>query len=360
MNKTVGIIVGVALLIGGGFVLVGDQNQQQNSDNVAGLAVVTSFYPLQFALERIVGDLGQVTNIGAGRDPHDFRPSTQDVLKLKQADVVVLQGADFEPWGNDLKASLDGDRVPVIVATADIELHEGGHNHGEDEHSEDEHADEHHDEESEHAHEEESHDEHEDEEYEEYHIEATHAELHEDEHEEEHDHGAYDPHTWVDPVLMSEMVEHVAAEIARLDPANAETYLNNAAALQVELEALDIQYKNRLASCALGEVITSHDAFGYLGDRYGFKIHSIAGLSTQDTPSATTLAELRAEAAEGIGAILLEENSITAYGETLARETSLQTLSINPISYVIPAGADYFSLMQDNLDAFAVALNCNE
>ena len=360
MNKTVGIIVGVALLIGVGFVLVSGQNQEQNSSNEAGLAVTTSFYPLQFALERIVGDLGEVTNIGAGRDPHDFRPSTQDMLKLKQADVVVLQGANFEPWGNDVQSSLVADGVPVIIATTDIELHEGGHDHGEDEHNEDEHADEHHDEESEHAHEQESHDEHEDEQHEEDYNEAIHAEVHEDVHEEEHDHGAYDPHTWVDPVLFSEMVKYLAAEIALLDPNNAQTYLNNAAALQVELEALDTQYENRLANCALDEVITSHDAFGYLGDRYGFKIHSIAGLSTQDTPSATTLAELRAEAAEGIGAILLEENSITAYGETLSRETGLQTLSINPISYIIPTGADYFSLMQDNLGTFAVALNCNE
>ena len=73
----------------------------------------------------------------------------------------------------------------------------------------------------------------------------------------------------------------------------------------------------------------------------------------------STLAALREEAAEGIGAILLEESSITAYGETLARETGLQTLSLNPISYVIPDGEDYLTLMQKNLDAFAFALKCD-
>jgi ABC-type Zn uptake system ZnuABC Zn-binding protein ZnuA len=74
----------------------------------------------------------------------------------------------------------------------------------------------------------------------------------------------------------------------------------------------------------------------------------------------TTLAELRAEAAEGIGAILLEENSITAYGETLARETGLQTLSLNPIAHIIPANETYLTLMRKNLDSFATALVCNE
>jgi len=341
MKQTVGIIVGASLLIGGGFLLASSQNQ--DSDRDAGLAVATSFYPLQFAMERIVGDLGVVTNIGAGRDPHDFRPSTQDMVQLKQADVVVLQGAEFEPWGDDVQASLQADNVLVIIATDDIDLHEGGHDHEAEVYMEDEHADEMHGDSSEHSHEEEDHDEHEDE-----------------HHEEDHDHGAYDPHTWLDPLLMSEMVAHLAEKISLLDPANADTYMNNAAALQAELTSLHTQYENRLANCALDEVITSHEAFGYLGDRYDFKVHAIAGLSTQDTPSATTLADLRTEAAQGIGAILLEENSITAYGETLARETGLQTLGINPISYVIPDGADYFSLMEDNLRTFAVALQCNE
>lgn len=357
MNRAVGIIVGVVVLIGGGFLLANGQHQEQNSSIEGGVQVATSFYPLQFALERIVGDMGEVTNIGAGRDPHDFRPSTQDIVALKQADVVVLQGADFEPWGDDVQAGLETDGVPVIIATNAVDLHEGGHDHGAEEHHEDEHESEQHDE-ADHAHEQEVRDDHVDEGHDEH--DTDHMDEHKEEHADEHDHGAYDPHTWLDPVLMSEMVEYLATEIALLDPANSEIYLANAATLQDELSTLHTEYESRLASCTLDEVITSHDAFGYVGDRYGFKIHTIAGLSTQDTPSATAMAKLKEEAQEGIGAILLEENSITAYGETLARETSLQTLSINPIAHSIPEGADYFSLMSDNLNTFATALNCNE
>jgi zinc transport system substrate-binding protein len=284
------------------------------------LSIVTSFYPLQFVLGRIVGDLGTITNIGEGKDPHDFEPTIQNVLALQKADLVVLQGADFEPWGDDIIARLEADGVPVAIATADIELHEGGH-----------------------------HDEHEEE-----------SDEHEDEDEDEDEHGAYDPHTWLDPVLFSEVVANLTDEVALLDPSNATVYRANAAALQLELATLDTEYKNNLAACELDEVITSHDAFGYLAERYEFEIHAIAGLSTQDTPSAITLAGLREEAEEGIGAILLEQNSITAYGETLARETGLETLSINPISYIVPAGENYLTLMQSNLNTFAIALKCNE
>jgi len=279
------------------------------------------------------------------------------MVTMQQSDLVVLQGADFEPWGDDVIARLEADGVQVVIATDAVELHEGGHDHGEEHATEADHTDEHTDDHADESHD----DEHTEESHDDGHKENEHTDEHKEEsREDEHEHGAYDPHTWLDPVLFSEMVEHLAERIATLDPSNAAVYRENAAALQAELAALDAEYADRLANCELDEVITSHDAFGYLADRYNFKAHSIAGLSTQDTPSVTTLAELRAEAAEGIGAILLEENSITAYGETLARETGLQTLRLNPIAYIIPANETYLTLMQSNLDSFATALVCNE
>lgn len=324
MKSTVGIIIVALILIGGYFIF----NNQNNSDvSTAGmvqdseqiLKITTSFYPLQYALARIVGEYGTVTNIGEGRDPHDFKPSTQDMVLLQQADLVVLHGADFEPWGDGVRTQLEADNVPVISATQRIELHEGGHGHEEE------------------------------------HVES---EDHADEAKDEH--GSYDPHTWLDPILFSEMVDYIAEEVIALDPENTEVYQKNVVTLQSELAELHTEYESKLAKCALSEVITSHDAFGYVGDRYSFSVHSITGLSTQDMPSITTLAMLKEEAEEGIGAILLEENSVTAYGETLARETGLQTLSLNPIAYIIPEGEDYLTLMQKNLDTFAIALQCNE
>lgn len=328
MKYTLGIIVVTLLLIGGWYTTsLTDEPENEATNNpqpnTKTLSVVTSFYPLQFAAERIVGDRGTVINVGAGRDPHDFEPTTQSILAMQKADVVILQGADFEPWGDDVAERLAADNVPVVLATAGLQLHEGGHHH-EDEESED------------------------------------HEQAHEGDEPDHHDHGTYDPHTWLDPVLFSETVTHLATEIATLDPAGAATYQENASALQSELAALDTAYQAKLANCELAEVITSHDAFSYVAERYNFEVHAIAGLSTQDTPSATTLAALKVEAAEGIGAILLEENSIAAYGETLARETGLQTLSINPIAYLIPTGENYLTLMRRNLDTFAAALLCNE
>jgi len=364
MNKIIGGMLAVVILGGGAWFTLSPNDDHRHDDHAqekdhndhaelvakepvradGTFSIATSFYPLEFAIGRIVGDLGEVTNVGAGRDPHDFRPSTQDILALQRADLVVLQGAEMEPWGDDVRAQLQDASVPVLIATAELDLMEAGKSH-------DDHGDDHKDEAA--AHDEDEHHE----------EDKDHSDQ--DEHEEEkghddHDHGAYDPHTWLDPVLFATTIEHLTEAIVALDPDNAAAYEANAAALLAELTTLDTEYATTLANCSVDEVITSHDAFGYLGARYDFTIHSIAGISTQDLPSATTLAELREEAAEGVRAILLEENSVTAYGETLARETGLQTLSINPIAFAIPDGQDYMSLMRANLDVFATALACNE
>lgn len=346
MNKTVGIILVVVLVLGGAwFVFSDDSHHDHEADDHkhehdelsakepvradGTFSIATSFYPLEFAINRIIGDLAEVTNVGAGRDPHDFRPSTQDILAMQRADLVVLQGAALEPWGDAVQDQLKTEGVPVLLATNELTLMEAGEHH--DEHGAGEHNEEHND----HGHDET-----------------------EDEDHHGHNHGAFDPHTWLDPVLFSQTVEHLTEAIVSLDPENAETYQANAATLQADLADLDVEYASTLTSCTASEVITSHDAFGYVGARYGFTIHSIAGISTQDLPSATTLATLRAEAAEGINAILLEANSVTAYGETLADETGLQTLSIDPIAFTIGADSDYFTVMRANLDTFATALAC--
>lgn len=340
MKYLIGLIIGAALLGGGWYVLQelssddaynADHHHEQEPAHERELVakepvradgtftISTSFYPLQFALERIAGAHAEIINIGAGRDPHDFRPSTHAIRTLQESDLVVLQGAGFEPWGEDVASQLTASEIPLLIVTTALHLSDSDTSHDEDDEAENENG-----------------------------------------HEEEHDHGQFDPHTWLDPVLFSETVEHLADALATLDPEFADVYMTNAATLEAELAALDTQFQTRLTNCRYDEAIISHDAFGYLADRYHLTLHPIAGLSTQDTPSATILAKLKTEAEEGVGAILLEESSVTAYGDTLARETGLTTLSINPIAFTIPEGATYLTLMEANLDTLVTAFACYE
>ena len=320
MNR-ITLFIGIAVLVIGGWLLLSLYNnpgpevdwpivakEPVRADGT--FTVVTSFYPLAFIIERLAGDLAEVQNLSAGQDPHDYQLTTRDRLAIERADLVIIQGADFEPWGDSVINELRKKRAPLIVATTNLNLRE--YEEGDD---------------------------------------------HEEE-EDEDDHGLYDPHTWLDPLLMKQKVKAIATALTTLDPEHTATYEANATILLNELDGLHETYVSALSSCSVEESIVSHDIFGYLTNRYGIKTHAIAGLSTQDTPSATLLAELAAEAEEGITTILTEESSVTTFADTLARDTGLTLQPINPIAFAIPEDEDYFSLMRSNLAALVIAYNC--
>jgi len=90
-------------------------------------------------------------------------------------------------------------------------------------------------------------------------------------------------------------------------------------------------------------------------------MHTIAGISSQDEPSAQILAELKKEAEEGITHILIEENNVRRFADTLARETGLATLPTNPLGRgTLDPQKDFFDIMQENLQSFKTALNCQQ
>src|SRR3712207_7340598 len=61
------------------------------------------------------------------------------------------------------------------------------------------------------------------------------------------------------------------------------SFRDNAAALRGDLEALDAEMEQGLADCAVTTMVTSHDAFGYLADRYGLEVVGISGRSEEHT-----------------------------------------------------------------------------
>ncbi len=331
MNRTVLFIGLIALLVSGGLIFIYQNNKDKVIDTESAksakdtvvaedtLRIVTSFYPLAFITKELTGDLAEVKNLSAGQDPHDYQLTVQDRVAIEKADLVIIQGADFEPWGDNIIHDLKKKESAYVVATAKLDLHEyKKHEHHDDE-------DEEHDKE-------------------------------EDKHG--HEHGLYDPHTWLDPILMRQKVNTISEALISLDPEHETIYTENATTLIKRLDELHNEYTTALQSCSVEEAIVSHNVFGYLSDRYGIKTHNIAGLSTTDTPSASLLAELAKEAQEGVTTILTEDSSVTVFAETLARETGLDIQPINTIEFLIPEGEDYFSLMRSNLASLVIAYGC--
>ena len=163
-----------------------------------------------------------------------------------------------------------------------------------------------------------------------------------------------DPHVWLDPVLFGRVVERIGAQLGQEASARQ---------LVSRLNELDEAYQAGLADCEHRELVTTHDAFGYLADRYGLEVVPITGISPEAEPSPQDLqAVVDLVEASGVTTVFTETLLSPEVGETVAREAGATTAVLNPLEGLtedeIAAGEDYFSVMQTNLDALRTGLRC--
>lgn len=174
-----------------------------------------------------------------------------------------------------------------------------------------------------------------------------------------------DPHVWLDPVLMADVVGAVAAALAKVDPRHAGEYRANATAVRDDLAALDADFTAGLAACERDLVVTAHDAFGYLTKRYGLRDEGVAGISPDAEPNPDRLADLAdLVKREHVTTVFTEALVSPKIARTLAREAGgVKTAVLNPLEGLTDAqlgdGADYLSVMRSNLAALERALGCS-
>lgn len=103
-----------------------------------------------------------------------------------------------------------------------------------------------------------------------------------------------DPHVWMDPALWGIALDAIAARIALLRPALSAMVQDNLAAFRAEAAALDAYAARVLGSIpAAGRVlVTAHDAFAYLGRRYGLEVQGIEGISTESEAGVQRIRDL--------------------------------------------------------------------
>ena len=141
-----------------------------------------------------------------------------------------------------------------------------------------------------------------------------------------------DPHFWLDPLRLADVGDAIAAELSALAPDEAATFTQNAAALRSELEALDAEFSAALADCANTDLVTSHQAFGYLAQRYGLTQVGISGLSPDEEPTPAQLAEVTDfVAANDVTTIYYETLVDPGIAETVAAETGASTAVLDPL-----------------------------
>ncbi|MEA5154052.1 metal ABC transporter substrate-binding protein [Raineyella sp.] len=176
-----------------------------------------------------------------------------------------------------------------------------------------------------------------------------------------HDHAA-DPHVWLDPTNMVTMATAVRDELVALDPAGTDSYRANTDTVTAELKALDGDYSAGLATCERRGFVTSHEAFGYLAQRYNLQQISIRGLDATVEPTAARIAEVQDLAKrEGITTIFYETAVSPAVSRSIAQDVGLRTDVLDPLEARptdTSRGADYLGVMRANLQSLRTANGC--
>ena len=189
----------------------------------------------------LAGDYAEVEGIiGEGIDPHLYKPTRGDVIKLNQADVVFYNGLLLEGRMTDVLISVASKGKLVKAVTEAI-------------------------------------------------LEETDYLLEKD------DGSAYtDPHVWMDVSGWLRAIAVVAETLAAYDPENAESYRSKATVYADQLEALDAYAKVAISTIPKSQrvLVTAHDAFQYLGRAYSIEVRGIQGMSTDSEAGVRDLEDL--------------------------------------------------------------------
>ena len=283
-------------------------------------AVVTAFYPLQFAAQQITRGTVPVTVLTKpGAEPHDLELTPQDVAGMTKARLVVYADG-FQPAVDDAMVTVDPATVLDVADAADLTL--GGT---------DEHAGE------------------------------TAGEHDEHAQGDGLGHAGADPHFWLDPQRYAAVAEAIGRRLEAIDPANASTYARNTADFVARLHTLDAELAGGLAHCRSTVLVTSHAAFGYLAQRYGLQQHGITGITPDAEPSAAALKEVSdLVRTTGVTTIFQETLVEPHLAQTVAGSTGASIALLDPVEGITgeSAGKDYFEVMRSNLAALQKGLGC--
>ena len=278
-------------------------------------------------VSRAAGDAAEVTVLmKRGQSPHAYSPSPREIAALEEADIIFVNGLDFEEGLINILESMDDSLV--VSVSAGIEPIPGD--------SHDDHADE---------------DEHSD---------------HDDEHD--HDHSGGDPHFWFSPLNVIQWTENIEQALSAADPGNAANYEESAEAYIAELRALDADIREAVSNIPESDrkLVMDHQVIGYFAAEYGFEIlgNILPSLSDQAEPSARELAELtEIIREEGIKAVFVGDTAgegLLRLAESLAAEVG-RDITVVPLlteSLAEPGrrGADYIDFMRYSTEQITGAL----
>ncbi|QGG58864.1 manganese transporter [Paenibacillus sp. B01] len=233
----------------------GEAGGKEEGGAAAALAVTATTGMIADAAKEVGGERVSVTALmGPGVDPHLYKASHGDMVKLDEADVVLYGGLHLEGKMTEVLEKLGRSR-PVVAVTDGI--------------PEDQVL------------------------------------------ESEPGSGSPDPHVWFDASLWKHAVEKIRDTLIEQDPEHEAGYRERADAYLSELEELHAYALERIGSIPEQQrvLVTAHDAFGYFGRAYGLEVTGLQGMSTASEYGSKDVAALRDFLVErGIPAVFVESS----------------------------------------------------
>ena len=207
--------------------------------HAAKLNVVTTTTMVTDMVREIGGDRVKVVGLmGPGVDPHLYKPASGDVVKLQRAKVIFYSGLMLEGRMTDLFFRMARAGKLVYAVTESI--------------------------------------------------------PEKDRLEPPEFAGHWDPHVWGDPILWSKCIVTVVDGLSKADPAGAAGYAKRGQAVVASYKAMRAWALKRIAAVPREQriLVTSHDAFNYFGQSFGFQVVAVQGLSTVSEAGLADIAKM--------------------------------------------------------------------
>ena len=292
------------------------------AETKSGISIVSTVFPsYDFARQITAGTDANITLLlQPGEEVHSFDPTSQDIIRIQNADLFLYVGGENDTWVNGVLTGLDKSvntfRMMDYVTLYEEELVAGMQAEEEDATATGENAQE------------------------------------------------WDEHVWTAPVNAIAIVKAMTAELISIDPANASTYQANSDAYVAQLEALDQSFWDVVNTAARKTVVFA-DRFPvrYFVEEFGLNYYAaFPGCSAETEASAATIASLIDHVmSEKIPVVFYIEMSNQQMANTVAEATGAKTMLFHTCHNVTRAefesGATYLSLMQNNVLALKAALN---
>lgn len=252
----------------------------------------------------VAGDRLQVEALlPFGADPHSYQPIPQDVAKIADSDLLIVNGAEYEHFLEDIIESAGGERM-VIEASAGLSVRTD--------------------------------------------VESEHG---------------VDPHLWLNPNNVITYVENIRDGFVKFDPEGANVYKANADAYIEQLGALDNWIVEQVASIPVERrlLVTNHDNLGYFAERYGFTVIGtvVEGTSSNAAPSAQQMAALIDQIrATGAPAIFLDAAESPTLANQIASDAGVRVVIDLYFGSLTdgPPARTYLNMMKHNVTKIVEAL----